>query len=271
MILTKASELGPDLRVRYGGKNYRGIILATDEKTDLALVGIDATGLPVVTWSDEIPTPGTTLSSPILLQESSDDMIAEPTAYLGTFNQLIKEKTPTVHSSSQVTSLGLVTEQQADGISIAAIQSQSAASETELAPSDLIAKIDGVDISQRSELTAILNEHRVGDEVTLTIKRDDEQKEIKIKLSAPHLIPPATGIVIPNISMIPSVRRGPFPDILVHSIPLNAWDCGSPIFDRKGRALGLNIAASSPLRTLALRPVDIRATLEKLLAETNAF
>ena len=71
--------------------------------------------------------------------------------------------------------------------------------------------------------------------------------------------------------MIPSVRRGPFPDVLAHTVPLNAWDCGSPIFDLTGRALGLNIAAVSPTRTLALQPQDVRDALTRLMAETRPF
>ncbi len=271
MILTKASDLGPDLRVRVGGKNYRGIILATDEATDLALVGIDATGLPVVKWSDELPKPGTTLASPILLQEASEDMVIDASSYAGTFTQLLKAKTPTVHATSQVTGLGLVTEQKDNGISIAAIQKDTPAFESGLSPGDLIESIDGQKITRRSELTDLLDSHRVGDEVSVTVKRPPSSQEFKVKLVAPLLIPAATGIEIPYIPMIPSVRRGPFPDVLVHTTPLNAWDCGSPIFDLQGRALGLNIAAVSPTRTLALRPADLREALARLLAETRAF
>jgi S1-C subfamily serine protease len=74
-----------------------------------------------------------------------------------------------------------------------------------------------------------------------------------------------------GISMIPSVRRAPFPDVLVHTIPLNAWDCGSPLFDRQGRALGLNIAAVAPARSFALPPATVREALDRLLAKTRAF
>ncbi len=271
MILTKASDLGPDLRVRFGGKSYPAIILATDEESDLALVGIQATGLPVVKWSDDTPTPGTTLASPILLQETTDDMVTEPTSYPGTFTQLLKKNTPTVHSTSQVTSLGLITEQTTDGITIAALTPETSASESGLTPGDLIVNIDDLEIPRRSILTDLLDRHRVGDEVLLTIRRDGEEQQFKIKLSSPNLIPPATGVTTSAISMIPSVRRGPFPDVLVHTIPLNAWDCGSPVFDINGRAVGINIAAISSTRTYALRPLEIRSALARLFAKTRAF
>ncbi|MFT6181546.1 MAG: S1-C subfamily serine protease [Paracoccaceae bacterium] len=271
MILTKASELGPDLLVRIGGQSHPGVLLATDEKTDLALVGIAASGLPVVRWTDELPKPGTTLVSPVLLQEATEDMIAEPTSYTGSFTQILQENTPPVHATSQITSLGLVTEQIENGIVIAAIKAETPAFESGLSPGDLIETIEGKSITLRTELTDLLDSHRVGDELTVKIKRGEESQEFKVKLTSALIIPPATGIEAPKISMIPSVRRGPFPEVLVHTIPLNAWDCGSPIFDLKGRALGLNIAALSPTRTLALRPSEVRAALARLLAETRAF
>jgi S1-C subfamily serine protease len=93
-----------------------------------------------------------------------------------------------------------------------------------------------------------------------------------LELVSPLIIPPATGFEISGgISMVPSIRRAPFPDVIVHTIPINAWDCGSPIFDLNGRALGLNIAAISPARTVALTPRDIRAAIDRMLAKTLPF
>jgi serine protease Do len=86
------------------------------------------------------------------------------------------------------------------------------------------------------------------------------------------MIPPATGInLAENLSMVPSIRRAPFPEVIVHSTPINAWDCGSPVFDINGNALGINIAAVSPARTIALKPKEIRAAIDRLLAKTRAF
>jgi S1-C subfamily serine protease len=272
LILTKASELGPDLRVRFGGKNFTGVLLATDETTDLALVGIDATGLPVVKWTDELPQPGTTLVAPILLQENTEDMVSEPTSYLGTFSHLLAEKTPTVQASSQITDLGFVTEQMNSEVIIAAIKSDTPAFESGLSPGDVITSLNDTPIRRRNDLTNFLDDRKVGDEVTVKIGHGEESKKFKVKLVAPLIIPPTTGIDIKaGIPMIPSVRRGPFPDVLAHTVPLNAWDCGSPIFDLKGRALGLNIAAVSPTRTLALQPQDVRDALTRLMAETRPF
>ena len=61
------------------------------------------------------------------------------------------------------------------------------------------------------------------------------------------------------------------PDVLVHTTPLNSWDCGSPLFNRKGQALGLNIAAVSPGRSYSLLPKDIKAAIARMLSNSRPF
>ncbi len=272
LIITKASDLGPSLRVRYNGKNYPAVLLSTDETTDLALVGISESRMPVVRWIDELPKAGSVVASPILLQESTDEMVAEATSYMGIFSHVLGIGIPTVHATSQVTSLGVTTEQLDSGLTIAAIKPDTPAFESGLSPGDLIKKINKQPINNRADLTAFLDRCEVGEVVTAEIARGKSRSSHEVKLISPLMIPPATGInLAKNLSMVPSIRRAPFPEVIVHSTPINAWDCGSPVFDINGNALGLNIAAVSPARTIALKPKEIRAAIERLLAKTRAF
>jgi len=272
LILSKASELGPSLSVRYAGQNYPGLLLATDEESDLALISIEATNMPVVTWNDDTPIAGQTMISPVLLKENTEEMVAQEMAYLGTFSHLLKSNPPTIQASSRVTSLGLYTEQTDGTVIIAALAKDTPAYESGLAPGDVILSINGTTITNRPALTTFLNARRVGDTVTVTIERSSEHQEFPVKLIAPNLIPPATGISMrTGLAMIPSVRRSPFPDVLVHTTPLNAWDCGSPLFNRNGQAVGLNIAAFSPGRSLSLLPKDVKAAITRMLSNSRPF
>jgi serine protease Do len=199
-------------------------------------------------------------------------MVVEATSYVGIFSHVLGMGIPTVHATSQVTSLGVTTEQLDSGLTIAAIKPDTPAFESGLSPGDLIKKINNQPINNRADLTAFLDRCEVGEKVTAEIARAGSKSSHEIKLISPLIIPPVTGLnLAKNLSMVPSIRRAPFPDVIVHSIPINAWDCGSPVFDINGNALGLNIAAISPARTIALKPKEIRAAIDRLLAKTRAF
>jgi len=272
LILTKASELGPDLTVRYNDKTHPAVLLSTDEESDLALVGIEASNLPVIQWHETLPTPGSSLTSPKLLKETSSEMLAEESALLGNFVGLQNSGIPTIHQTSSVTSLGVVTEQLDNGLQISAIRPDSSASKSGLTVGDTIVSIDKTEVPTRSDLTNFLNGKAVGDETQVEISRGGSPQTFSVSLESPDLMPPTTGISADSVvPVVPSVRRSPFPNCLVHSLSLNAWDCGSPVFDQNGKAVGLNIASVSTGKTLALPPKEIRAALARLLANSRQF
>ena len=154
---------------------------------------------------------------------------------------------------------------------VSALLPESSARKSGLTVGDLISKIDDHKITTRSALTDLLNSKSVGDTVQIEVSRGKDPQTYSLTLEAPEIMPPLTGVTASFIPMIPSVRRSPFPDCLAHAIPLNAWDCGSPLFDQDGKAIGLNIAAVSPGKTLALTPSEIRAALARLLANSRQF
>ncbi len=275
LILTKASELGPDLVVTYDGKTFPAILLSTDEESDLALVSISASNLPTVNWSDSPPTSSSILITPILLDPEEQATETSKLTSSGVFSQSLLPNTPTIQSSSQTTSLGIITEQADNNLTIAAIVPETPASKADLKIGDRIISLDKTTVTKRTDLTSILKSKKVGDQVTLKFSRSDEEKEATFELTSPLIIPPTTGIDITRISaftpLVPSVRRAPFPTTLVHSTTINAWDCGSPVFDLEGKAVGLNIASVARSRTLALTTTEIKLALERLLKKTRAF
>jgi putative serine protease PepD len=56
------------------------------------------------------------------------------------------------------------------------------ADEAGIEEGDIITKIDGVDINEKSSLLSILSKHKAGDSVELTILRGDATKTITVKL-----------------------------------------------------------------------------------------
>ncbi|MEN8694368.1 MAG: S1C family serine protease [Akkermansiaceae bacterium] len=273
LLLTKASELGPDLSVRYEGKTYPATLLATDEPSDLALVGIEANNLPVIQWSENPDLKsGTTLISPILITEiDNEEMSGETLAAIGAFSHSLKNPV-TIHDTSAPASLGLITEQAQSILKIASFQKDAPAQEAGLQVGDQLTSLNGTKITDRASLITALAPLTVGTEASLTILRGTETKEVKITLTRPHLSPPPTAISNEEpLKFIPSIRRSGFPTTFVHTLPLDSWECGSPVYTREGKAIGLNIASASHNRSLALPPKEIKAALKRLLSKSRTF
>ncbi len=66
----------------------------------------------------------------------------------------------------------------------ASVLPDSPAAKAGLKEKDVIIKIDGQEVNEKSSLTSLLGKHKVGDEVTLTIVRDGKEQDIKATLQA---------------------------------------------------------------------------------------
>jgi len=273
LLLTKASELGPTLTVRYQDQSYPAALLATDEASDLALIGISAKNLPVIQWSSPHSlTPGATILSPILIQPTSQEMAASDAMALGQFSHPLSPSAATLHAASGITGLGFVAEQKSNSLRVASLDQDLSPSESGLQVGDELTALGDKKITTRASLIRLLNDKRVGDEVTLTVLRGESTITTQVTLTRPRLIPPPSGIQsLDNLSFIPSVRRFGFEKTLVHSLPLNAWDCGSPLFDLSGNAIGINISASAASRSLALPPSVIEPAIARMLSSSDPF
>ena len=70
------------------------------------------------------------------------------------------------------------------GCYIVQVVEGGAADQAGLQVNDRIVKFDGHDITSSSEVKAILNEHKIGDTVTMVIERDGQQQEVNITLQS---------------------------------------------------------------------------------------
>ena len=68
------------------------------------------------------------------------------------------------------------------GAYIKSIEDFSPAEKAGLKPGDVIIKADGKEIKTMDELNEIKNSHNIGDEMTLVVNRNGEEKEIKVTL-----------------------------------------------------------------------------------------
>src|SRR5205823_9776883 len=61
-----------------------------------------------------------------------------------------------------------------------------------------------------------------------------------------------------------SDRRGGFPAILQHDTVLKPAECGGPLVDLDGKAVGINIARAGRVETYALPSENVLAVLDEL-------
>lgn len=69
-----------------------------------------------------------------------------------------------------------------EGIYVKSIDDFSAAEKAGLKPGDVIIEADGKKIKTMDELTEIKNSHKIGDEISIKVNRDGQEKDLTLKL-----------------------------------------------------------------------------------------
>ena len=68
------------------------------------------------------------------------------------------------------------------GVYVVSVDEFSAAEKAGMKPGDVIIKADGKDIKTMDELNEIKNSHSIGDQITIVVKRNGEEKELTLTL-----------------------------------------------------------------------------------------
>ena len=264
-VLSKASELRGDLNCRFqDGTKVKPTIVGVDPVTDLVLLKVDKEGINEAVIDDEF--------------------VPEVGSWLATVNQ--KEKPLAVgivsHEPRLIQShlpnsaiIGIRPEDRidGDGVRINFVFNDSPAEEAGLLVNDVITGIDDEDIRNREQLMEKLSNYHPGDEIVLTILRDEEESEVPVTLGKRKINPMRDrGTQQNSMGSTLSKRRSDFPLAIQHDSALNAADCGGPIVDLSGRIIGINIARDGRVSSLALPneiviPVIARLRTGKMLPE----
>ena len=69
-----------------------------------------------------------------------------------------------------------------EGIYVVSVEEYSAAEEAGIKAGDVIVKADGQEVQTMTELNTVKNKHSIGDEMTITINRKGQEKELKLTL-----------------------------------------------------------------------------------------
>jgi serine protease Do len=255
-IITKASELKGKIQCRlHGGRENEKLeatVVSTDASLDLAILKIDAKNLAPIAWSEEALPVGSWLATPgidtdpvsIGVVSVAARKIAAPSGALGI----------TLANRDSVAQI----EEVVPGL---------AADKAGLKGGDVILKVNGKETGSRQRLVETIRSFMPGEKVDLVVKRGSEELAISATLgSLSQLIHGERAEFQNNLGGPLSERRGGFALAIQHDSVLRPADCGGPIVDLDGKAVGLNIARAGRVESYALPASLVRETIAKLLA-----
>jgi serine protease Do len=242
-IITKASELSGDkIVVRlHDDTELEAELVRKDDKYDLAALKVDAKDLTAVTWSDSKVAPvGRWVAS------AGTGKLPVAIGVIGVSARELKGPPPNPNAGF----LGVGFDLEFSGVKITEITANSPAQKAGLKSGDLVRSVNGKKVGDADDFIAIVQSHKVGDELTLKIERDKKEQELKVTLGKR---PGNRGRIDQNsMGSTLSNRRTGFPVVLQHDCVVKPSDCGGPLVDLKGRVVGINIARAGRTETYAI-------------------
>jgi len=241
-VLTKASELkGKIACVLRDKRKLEAKLVGVDESFDLAMLKLEAAGLPVIGWADDEPEVGQWVAVP----GTGGDPLA-----IGVVSVPTREIPP--HPGM----LGIQMEESDDGPRIKSVIPKSPAQKAGLKPNDVITHVNDKPVKTPAELAGAVRQHKPGEEVRLKVKRGDKQLDMKIRLAKIETPGSEKREMQNNLGVGTSKRRDDFPEVLQHDCVVKPADCGGPVVDLDGDVVGVNVARAGRVETYCV-PVAV--------------
>jgi serine protease Do len=241
-VITKASEIpegGLTCRL-YDGTRSEALVKAQRTDLDLALLKLDRKELVCVDWSADV-------SSRVGSWLATTDLKSMPMA-IGVLSVGPRQ------ISSVKAVLGIQLDARDEAPVVSMVLPGSGAFEAGLQAEDIVVKIDEQAVFSRQAVLDILGSFKAGQHVDVTVKRGTEEVELHAKLMdlSNSLFDPTEMEVNGQISS----RSTGFPKVIQHDTVISPNQCGGPLVDLYGHAVGINIARAGRVCSYAL-PADI--------------
>jgi serine protease Do len=259
-VLTKYSELKGRTTCKLAdGRDLEAQLVGVQELYDVALLKIDAKGLTPVEWQDSKAVPvGNWLASAGPGQDPLAVGVVSVAARKGN-----PKDAPLARDPAKTGYLGIMLAPGEGGIMIDRVMPDTAAAKAGLKPKDTVLSLNGKSYKEVEDFIAAVGSYKPDEVITLKIKRGTEEKEIKAKLGKR---PPDRGDIQNTMGGTLSLRRAGFPLFLQHDTVLRPQDCGGPLVDLDGKAIGINIARAGRTESYALPAEALQPLLPDLMS-----
>jgi len=259
-ILTKASELGEleDLTVLVDREAYtHPRLLAEDPAWDVALVKIEASNLVPVRWStiDEAPQGTWVVTNGATTRRQRRVQVGVVAAN----EREVFAKGGTV--------LGVELDPDAEGLRVAGVTEGSGAEAAGMESGDRIVAVGGREIASREELLKDLKERRVGERVTIRVRRGEQTIDLEVELAGRAELFGEEQTRNDAMSGEFSERRTGFPRVMQHDAMANKHYMGGPVLNLEGECIGVNIARFSRCETYAIPSLEAAELVKRLMDE----
>ena len=246
-ILTKASELEDAIDpecILSNGKRLKIREVAIDRTLDLVLLKVEAGGMTPVVWSTEAPPTagrivittdarGTPLLPGVI---SVPNRSLTTKGFLGVVLRQLNRRGPVV---------------------VQEVLPGGAAKRYGIKEGDIVLAIDGTTIHDSPTMIRLVSESPTGKSIAIRIERDRMIRTIDVELTAKFVAEDNEVMLdryrdTENLGKYASVHNSGFPEAMQHDTDLFPDQCGGPLFDLSGNAVGLNIARAARIASYAL-------------------
>jgi serine protease Do len=252
LAITKGSEIGEGTLtcVLASGAQAEARLMAVDHENDLGLVKINASGLRPIEWAEDIFIGQWTVTPGLKARPEAVGIISVPPRAILAKRALIGVELADAPSQAMVRHVipGL-------GAEKAGLQS-----------GDSIIAVNGAVVKSRQELLDVLRAFREGQSVKLRVNREEEEFEAQVQMMAQ---PANRQDRMNRMGGEISQRAHGFKLAIQHDTVLLPWQCGGPLLNLEGKAVGVNIARAGRVASYALPSSLVKQLVADLLAETE--
>ncbi len=251
-ILTKASELSGRIVCRLAdGRDLEARLVGMDRALDLAMLKIDADELPSITWAESEPSSGQWVAA------TGPDRKVLGIGIVGARE---------VRIPAEKGSIGIMITQEKKGITIVDTVPKSPAARAGLKKKDVITHLNRQPVKNRDAFSKLVRKNSPGTVIKLRVLRGGKRLHFSIKLT--RMVSPAIAQrdKLNAMGLGVSRRRQDFASVLQHDCPLTPGDCGGPLFNLDGQAIGINIARGGRTETYCLTAETFLPRMHELMS-----